>query len=67
MPSRDTEGQENLVAIRGAPDEWPDVDFGALLLGWRRQSSVRAGFVSVANIHNRIPCLTEGLRPEHKL
>ena len=44
MPYRDTEGQENHVAACGAPGEWPDVDFGALVQGRRRQSSLIRSF-----------------------
>ena len=44
MPYRGTEGQENHVAACGAPGEWPDVDFGALVQGRRSQSSLIRSF-----------------------
>jgi hypothetical protein len=34
----DTDGEKNHVAACGAPGEWPDVDFGALLQGQPCQS-----------------------------
>ena len=40
----DTDGQKNHVAACGAPGEWPNVDFGALLQGRRRQDSFHRSF-----------------------